>query len=121
MNIYMYHCDECKNEEILNYDDLDCPELCPECNNPIALFTDIESETENYYRVLISKKVQDLEEDDLLFTRYDNKSYRVFGIRNTTKNRKPAISVNLEGFGSKTYLKDEIVYCADGVWDGNEK
>lgn len=118
MNIYSYRCEECEFEEVLNYDDFECPDLCPQCNSPIALYTDIEAGTGNH-RILISKKASDARENDLFFDKSHNIFYTVKGVRPTTKKGKPAVNIGLEGYGSRTYLKDEIIYFVDGVWDSN--
>ena len=118
MKIYKYYCNECGCKEIIN-SEYGYPDLCPQCYSDILLYTDIKSIGDKY-RVLISKKASDVQEGDLLFDRYSNKSYMVKGVRCTTKKWQPAISFGLENFGSKTYLEDEIVYCVTGLWDGEE-
>lgn len=120
MKVYKYYCKECESEEMLNYDDYIYPDLCPKCNKQILLYTDIDG-VGGKYRVLISKKASDLDEGDLYFDRWYNKSYMVKGVISTTKKSKPAVSIRLEGFGSKTILEDDIVYCVNGIWDGQEK
>lgn len=120
MNIYKYFCEECEHEEILDPEDSRSQDLCPKCNNEIILYTDIVVSGDKC-RVLISKKASDLKVNDLYFDRCDNKSYVVRGINRTTKKNKPAISVGLKGFGPKTILEDDIVYCVNGMWNVEEE
>ena len=118
MKVYKYYCNDCGCEEIVN-SEYGYPDLCPRCDSEICLYTDIESVGDKY-RVLISKKASDVEVGDLFFDRYYNDSYMVKGVKSTTKKSQLAVNIGLEGFGSKTLLEDDIVYCVTGVWDGKE-
>lgn len=120
MDIYRYVCLDCKFEEVANDEDFYCPDVCPNCGKPIMMYTYIKS-LGNKYRVLMSKRAKDLKVGDMFYDRYHDDAHMILGVKSTTKKLKPAINIGIKNVGSRTYLEDDIVYCAYGLWEENKK